>query len=141
MARHVPTKEQRNAVTVMIGLGAPPGIVATAIGITPETLEKTYANELEAGPDMVRLQAMRELFNAAKGDGAGKVTAAVKLLDLLTAEDESNPASGAVRESGETLMVVYRPSSSALWAGDRAVAAYDENGNSLLIISEDEDRI
>ena len=89
MARHVPTPEQRTNVTVLTGLGASPEMLAGLLNIEVKTLKNAYAKDLQQGPDVVKLEAMKQLFNAAKtADGAGRVTAAVKLLDVLTGDDD-----------------------------------------------------
>jgi hypothetical protein len=126
----------------MSGLGAPPGIIAGVIGITEQTLQKVYAKEIAAGPDKVKLEAMRELFAAAKGNGAGKVTAAVRLLDLLTADDKPDDASSKIKMSGlSARLVTFRPTNPSLWSCGEEIQAYDEYGTALLVISEDEDRL
>jgi hypothetical protein len=93
MARHVPTPEQRSNVLVLTGLGASPEMLAGLLKIEVDTLKDAYKKELAAGPETVRIEAMKQLFNAAKtADGPGRVTAAVKLLDLLSAEDSADKA-------------------------------------------------
>jgi hypothetical protein len=89
MARHTPTPEQRANVTVLCGLGATVEMIAGLLNIEPDTVKTAYAKELEQGPEAVRLEAMKQLFNAAKtADGAGRVTAAVRLLDMLAKDDQ-----------------------------------------------------
>jgi hypothetical protein len=73
MPLHRPTKEQRQNVTILCGLGATPEMIAGTLGIETATVEKVYGKELAAGPDQVKLEAMAALFKAAKGNGAGKV--------------------------------------------------------------------
>jgi hypothetical protein len=43
MARHIPSDDQRKAVTIMVGLGAPPKIIADGLNIELETFERVYA--------------------------------------------------------------------------------------------------
>ncbi len=84
MARHVPTPEQRSNVTVLAGLGASPKMLAGLLNIEVETLKTAYAKELAQGPEAVRVELMKQLFNAAKTvDGAGRVSAVTRLLDLM----------------------------------------------------------
>jgi len=98
MARHQPTDEQRRAVTVMTGLGAPPKIMADGLGIAIETLERVYAKEIENGPASVKLELAKQLFRAAQtDDGAGRVSAAVKLLDLLAGDEQAQAHGNLIR--------------------------------------------
>jgi hypothetical protein len=106
MARHQPDESQRKAVTVMVGLGAPPQIIADGLNIELETLERVYAKEIENGPASVRLELTKQLFNAARTDeGAGRVSAAVKLLDLLAGDDQVAADAKTIRITGEERMI------------------------------------
>jgi hypothetical protein len=137
MPTHRPTKEQRQNVTLLAGLGATPSMIAGALGVETETVTRAYSAELAAGPDQVKLQAMQELFRAARGDGAGKVMAVTRLLDLLTQDDDKPDATAAVRKSGKTRLVTCR-NDMGLWAGDRQVSVFTEDGDQVLVVSEDE---
>ena len=128
MPLHRPTKEQRQNVTILCGLGATPEMIAGTLGIETDTVTRAYATELAAGPDQVKLEAMAALFKAAKGNGAGKVMAATRLLDLLTQGDKPD-ATGAVKPSGKLRIVVE---------GQERCALYDDNGDLAVFISEDE---
>jgi hypothetical protein len=133
MARHKATPENRNSVRVMIGLGAPLNIVAGALNISPDTLSKVYATEIQEGPDSVRLEAMRQLFAASKtADGAGRVSAAVKLLDMLSADDgKPDPGAAGVRPSGLPMRVLPYSQSMSL-------KLYDQDGTQVFLMSDAE---
>jgi hypothetical protein len=137
MPRHRPTPEQRQSVTLLSGLGASAELIAAVIGVEVRIVESAYAAELAGGPDQVKLQAMQELFRAARGNGAGKVMAATRLLDLLT-QDDKPEAGDAVRRSGKVRLVTCKNDNS-LWdgAGERA-DVFDENGDTIVIVSDHE---
>jgi hypothetical protein len=102
MARHVPTPEQRTNVTVLTGLGASPEMLAGLLNIEVATLQVAYAKELKQGPETVKLEAMKQLFNASKtAEGAGRVTAAVKLLDMLQGDDQASMDAKTIRINGD----------------------------------------
>jgi hypothetical protein len=109
MARHQPDQAQRKAVTVMIGLGAPPKIIADGLNIELETFERVYAKEIENGPASVKLELAKQLFNAARSDdGHGKVSAAVRLLDLLGGgDDQASSDRNTIKITGETRPVYF----------------------------------
>lgn len=108
MARHVPTPEQRANVTVLTGLGASVEMIAGLLNVEPDTVKKAYEKELAQGPETVRLEAMRQLFNAAKtADGAGRVTAAVRLLDLLAGDDQASSDPNTIKITGKERMVYF----------------------------------
>jgi hypothetical protein len=135
MARHVPTPEQRANVTVLTGLGATVEMIAGLLNVEPDTVKTCYRKELEQGPDAVRLEAMRQLFNASKAaDGAGRVTAAVKLLDMLARDDQAIAESNTIRITDKTRMVYYGicdPPSFDLFTreGERAIWVYTTGAN------------
>jgi hypothetical protein len=108
MARHQPTPEQRANVTLLTGLGASPAMLAGLLNIEVETLKNAYSKELEQGPQAVRLEAMKQLFNASKSaDGAGRVTAAVKLLDLLSSDEKAEADGNLIRITGKERMIYF----------------------------------
>lgn len=77
---------------MLAGLNAPKHLIAGAVGIRKvATLERLYAKEIEDGPAAVQLECRIQLLKAAKSAGAGKVSAAIKLAELLGGKDgESN---------------------------------------------------
>jgi hypothetical protein len=116
MARHQPTEEQRKAVLVMIGLGAPPKIIADGLNIELETFERVYEREIQNGPASVKLELAKQLFNAARtDDGAGRVSAAVKLLDLLSG-DERAEADNIIRITGKNVTAYFSDYPPRRWS-------------------------
>jgi hypothetical protein len=108
MARHTPDKAQRDAVTVMIGLGAPHQVIADGLNIELETFQRVYEQEIANGPALVKLEAMKQLFNAAKtADGAGRTTAAVKLIDMLQSDDQASSDANTIRITGKDVTAYF----------------------------------
>lgn len=135
MARHVPTPEQRANVTVLTGLGASVEMIAGLLNVEPDTVKTAYAKELAQGPDAVRLEAMRQLFNAAKtAEGAGRVTAAVKLLDMLGGGEQAAVDANTIRirrpaEDYSHTRTIYVPSKHQWWDLNVALPElYDREG-------------
>jgi hypothetical protein len=108
MARHTPDEAQRKAVTVMVGLGAPSKIIADGLGIELQTFERVYAKEIQNGPASVKLELAKQLFNAARtDDGAGRVSAATRLLDLLSGDDSAEADGNLIRIKPDKIRVCY----------------------------------
>jgi len=137
MARHVPTPEQRANVTVLTGLGASPEMLAGLLNIEVETLKNAYAKELAQGPEAVRLEAMRSLFQAAKSaDGAGRVTAAVKLLDMLAGDDQASSDPNTIKITGKVRTVYYghcpsEPVDMFTRQGEKVIMIYTVPGDDM----------
>jgi hypothetical protein len=142
MPRHRPTPEQRQSVTIIAGLGATPAMIAGTLGIETETAERVYAKELAAGPDQVKLQAMQELFRAARGNGAGKVMAATRLLDLLTQADDAQ-SGGAVRPNGKVRVLYHdeRIGASGIRDNGVTVSLYDSDGTQVIVCHPDDAKL
>ena len=77
MLRHAPSEETRKTVQAMAGYGIPHDDIATVIGISPHTLRKHYAKELDTGQIIATSKVAQNLFRIATGEGREAVTAAV----------------------------------------------------------------
>jgi len=116
-------------------------MIAGTLGVEVKTVESAYAKELASGQDQVKLETMKELFRAAKGNGAGKVSAAVKLLDLL-AEDDKADAGGAVRPNGKTRVVGFWGHHNVCNPKDgTAINLYDNEGTLCIVFHPDDENL
>jgi hypothetical protein len=77
MLRHAPSEEARKTVQAMAGYGIPHDDIATVIGISPHTLRKHYAKELDTGQIIATSKVAQNLFRIATGEGREAVAAAI----------------------------------------------------------------
>ena len=61
----------------MAGYGIPHDDIATVIGVSPHTLRKHYAKELDTGQIIATSKVAQNLFRIATGEGREAVTAAI----------------------------------------------------------------
>jgi hypothetical protein len=74
---HVPTDRDRRQVEVMTGLGLTQEQIGKILGVSEDTLQRHYADEITNGVAKANVQVAQNLFNIATSRDSGAVAAAI----------------------------------------------------------------
>jgi len=74
---HVPTDRDRRQVEVMTGLGLTQEQIGKILGVSEDTLQRHYADEIANGVAKANVQVAQNLFNIATSRDSGAVAAAI----------------------------------------------------------------
>lgn len=74
---HVPTDRDRRQVEVMTGLGLTQEQIGKILGVSEDTLQRHYADEIANGVAKANVQVAQNLFNIATSREQGSVAAAI----------------------------------------------------------------
>ena len=74
---HVPTERDRKQVLMMVGFGITQLQIASIMGVSQDTLDRHYRNELDSGVSRANMQVANNLFAIATSRGQGAVAAAI----------------------------------------------------------------
>lgn len=92
---HVPTPALRRKVSVAAGGGMRHVDIATALGISRETLEKWYESELSAGATLRRLEVLAALHTAATRGSSSAAKAYLQFEPQFAVPPGDGDAAGA----------------------------------------------
>jgi hypothetical protein len=74
---HVPADRDRRQVEVMTGLGLTQEQIGKILGVSEDTLQRHYADEITNGVAKANAQVAQNLFNIATSRDSGAVAAAI----------------------------------------------------------------
>lgn len=74
---HVPTDKDRKMVQSMIGFGITQNQISKIMGVSADTLQRHYRDELDTGVARANSLVAQNLFSIATGKGSGSVAAAI----------------------------------------------------------------
>lgn len=74
---HVPTDRDRRQVEIMTGLGLTQEQIGKILGVSEDTLQRHYADEIANGVAKANVQVAQNLFNIATSREQGSVAAAI----------------------------------------------------------------
>lgn len=74
---HVPTDRDRRQVEIMTGLGLTQEQIGKILGVSEDTLQRHYADEIESGVAKANAKVAQNLFNIATSRESGSVAAAI----------------------------------------------------------------
>ena len=74
---HAPDEKSKKQVATMTGFGLTQAQIAAIVGISEDTLQKYYQEEIEKGVARANMQVANNLFSIATSKGSGAVAAAI----------------------------------------------------------------
>lgn len=99
---HEPTSQLREQVKTMAGLGVPDYDIAKVVGVSPPTLRKHYAEELDVGHVVANAKVAQTLFKTATDPTNPKsAVAAMFWLKCRAGWREQDPAQGKKEQQQE----------------------------------------
>ena len=104
MPPHKPTDQQRKTVKAMSAYGITQNEICKVIGVSKETLEKHYRDELDRANAEACAKVAENLFRKATGEGKEAVTAAIFWLKTrarwkeISVQEHTGPDGGPIEQ-------------------------------------------
>lgn len=74
---HIADEKTKKQVAMMVGFGITQPQIATILGVSEDTLQRHYRDELDTGAAKANMQVANNLFSIATSKGSGAVAAAI----------------------------------------------------------------